>query len=58
MRNPNRINEILNTFKQIWEQYPDMRFGQLVVNLLGIDPFHMEDDVILKIFKESLNGDF
>ena len=58
MRNPNRINEILNTFKQIWEQCPDMRFGQLVVVLLGIDPFYMEDDVILKIFKESLNGDF
>ena len=51
MRDPNRIDEILNTVKIVWNQYPDMRFGQLVVNVLGIDPFYIEDDVILKAFQ-------
>lgn len=51
MRDPNRIDEILNTVKTVWNQYPDMRFGQLVVNVLGIDPFYVEDDVILQAFQ-------
>lgn len=51
MRDPKRIDEVLNTVKTVWEQYPDMRFGQLVVNVLGIDPFYIEDDVILKAFQ-------
>lgn len=51
MRDPKRIDEVLNTVKTVWEQYPDMRFGQLVVNILGIDPFYIEDDVILKAFQ-------
>lgn len=51
MRDPKRIDEILNTVKTVWEQYPDMRFGQLVVNVLGVDPFYIEDDVILKAFQ-------
>ena len=51
MRDPNRIDEILNTVKIIWNQYPDMRFGQLIVNVLGIDPFYVEDDVILRAFQ-------
>ncbi len=51
MRDPNRIDEILNTVKTVWNQYPDMRFGQLVVNVLGVDPFYVEDDVILKAFQ-------
>ncbi len=51
MRDPKRIDEVLNTVKTVWEQYPDMRFGQLVVNVLGVDPFYIEDDVILKAFQ-------
>ena len=51
MRDPKRIDEVLNTIKTVWEQYPDMRFGQLVVNVLGVDPFYIEDDVILKAFQ-------
>lgn len=51
MRDLKRIDEVLNTVKTVWEQYPDMRFGQLVVNVLGVDPFYIEDDVILKAFQ-------
>lgn len=32
----------------LWEKCPDMRFGQLVVNSLGIDPFYIEDNDALE----------
>lgn len=54
MRDPKRIDEILNTVKKVWEQYPDWRFGQLVVNVLGVDPFYIEDDIILKAFQMNV----
>jgi hypothetical protein len=33
MRDSNRIPVIMGKIEQIWKQYPDMRFGQLVFNL-------------------------
>jgi uncharacterized protein YihD (DUF1040 family) len=33
MRNPERIDRILNLIKEIWIQQPDTRFLQLVDNL-------------------------
>lgn len=54
MRDPKRIDEILNTVKIVWEQYPDWRFGQLVVNVLGVDPFYIEDEIILAAFQANI----
>ena len=56
MRDPKRIDEILNTVKIVWEQYPDWRFGQLVVNVLGVDPFYIEDEIILAAFQANIKG--
>ena len=30
LRNPERINEVIIEFHKLWQQYPDMRFGQLI----------------------------
>ena len=35
----------------LWQYCPEMRFGQLVVNALGSDPFYMEDSEALKRIK-------
>ena len=51
MRDKNRIPKILRVIGEVWNKYPDMRFGQLVVNCLGTDPFYVEDNVIEKKFK-------
>jgi hypothetical protein len=40
-RNPERV---LAAIKAKLEQYPDLRVGQLLVNVAGIDPFYTEDD--------------
>lgn len=32
MRNPHRIPVILNLLKEVWEQNPDLRLSQLILN--------------------------
>ena len=32
MRDPKRIDSILNQLRKVWEQVPDWRLGQLIVN--------------------------
>lgn len=52
MRNPNRIPEYLAEFERVWNLFPDWRFGQLVCNVLGDDPFYVEDDKSLEMLKK------
>lgn len=48
-RRPERIQEILSKIETIWKQYPDMRLGQLLLNVCGnCDFFSMEDEELLK----------
>ena len=58
MRDPNRIPIILAAIKALWEQYPDWRLGQLIVNVgERSDPFYVEDDDLLHrilTWKDSL----
>ena len=42
------LDELLET----WKKYPMLRFGQLVVNVLGTDPFYIEDIEARKKFRE------
>jgi len=47
MRNKNRIDPFLNKFKILWEQNPDLRFGQLVTILsceVNQDEFNAEEE--------------
>lgn len=48
-RKPERIREILTKIEIVWKQYPDMRLGQLLLNVCGnCDFFSMEDEELLK----------
>ena len=54
-RDPERIDAILAAIGEIWRAHPDMRLGQLLVNLL--DPewnklFNIEDDVLAQRLRE------
>lgn len=52
MRNPDRIPEILRVIGEVWARNPDLRLGQLMVNVAGkTDPFYLEDDVLLERLK-------
>ena len=53
MRNKERIPQVLKEIQNIWEQYPDLRLGQLILNVIN-DPaaYYIEDDVLIKTLKE------
>jgi hypothetical protein len=60
MRSVGRINPFMRELQILWEQNPDLRFGQLV-NIIdcklesATDPFYVEDnewrEAILKLIK-------
>ena len=60
MRDPGRIDEIIELVKQLWTSYPDWRFGQLICTVstkLGYeDPFFVEDDLFKKKIEELLES--
>ena len=57
MRDINRIDPLLAKLGALWKQHPDMRFGQLIINLLdnlGKEPWCIEDDVWTEIIETYL----
>jgi len=57
MRDPNRIDEVLEALREYWVAHPDMRLGQILVNLIrakfAADIFYVEDDTLLERLKEE-----
>jgi len=54
MRDPNRIEPIIQLIKEIWYTYPDLRLTQLIMNALKMnqDPYYVEDEKLHKALKE------
>ncbi len=54
MRNPKRIEDVLSRIRKIWHIYPDLRLGQLLINVIGLgrDPFYVEDDDLVKMIED------
>lgn len=52
MNTETEINITLDEIREVWMNHPYLRFGQLVVDVLGTDPFYMKDDVIRRKFRE------
>ena len=53
MRNKYRIDAILNELQGIWMEVPDMRLGQLLLNVVN-DPelYYIEDEELIAKLKE------
>jgi len=49
VRDPKRIRKILKEIGDIWETYPDLRLGQLLLNVIN-DPalYYIEDEDLVK----------
>ena len=57
MRDPKRIDIILQEISTIWHKYPDMRLGQLIGNVLeGPSLYYVEDDSLVKALKDMYEG--
>lgn len=58
MRDVNRIYDILVKFQDLWAQYPDQRFGQIISNYLVNDKediFYIEDDELSQRLTDQLS---
>lgn len=56
-RDARRIDTLLDLLGQVWDLYPDMRFGQLIINL-GLDDFYKEDDVAISELRDFLDKEY
>lgn len=56
MRDPNRIEPMLEALKEYWLQNPDLRLGQIISNMARLsgysDPFFIEDRPMMDALKE------
>lgn len=54
MRDPKRIDIILNRIKGIWNKYPDLRLGQLIANVISDDSvlYMLEDEELVKSLED------
>ena len=58
MRDPNRIDNVLAAVGDVWKQYPDLRLGQLLVNVYpSIILYYKEDEDLVEGVKEFYGSD-
>ena len=61
MRDPKRIDPILDAIRELWIQTPDLRLLQLLVNVIPRknpcpEVFYFEDDRLLACLRENLES--
>jgi len=60
MRDIDRIDRIIGKLRGLWKTYPDLRFGQMIYNILyqiamNPDKMHaLEDDAFEKLIDEEI----
>ena len=58
MRDPERIDKVLEEIGKIWHKYPDLRLGQLIGNVLeGPNLYYVEDNGLVNALKDMYNGE-
>ena len=54
MRDPKRIKPYLQMIENVWNKYPDLRFSQLVLNVLTQNfDYYKEDEETYQMFKNT-----
>lgn len=56
VRDPERINRIIEKLRAVWVRQPDSRLCQIIVNNFSADPYYVEDDVVEEELDKILNG--
>lgn len=60
MRDPTRIHRIISMLESYWEQNPDLRLCQIVLNTVNTaafssSPYYVEDDVFEEALRQQLS---
>ena len=57
MRDPNRIPKVTKALEDLWKNFPDWRFMQLICNIqkvYGSDMFYVEDEQLIEFINEMI----
>jgi hypothetical protein len=61
MRDPNRIKPFCTELAELWSNWPDLRFGQIMYNISKYvqfehekDIFYMEEEELMRVIREQL----
>lgn len=67
MRDPDRIGKMLDRIEELWDKYPDLRLGQLIMiivsqadrfkSVANPDIFNIEDDEMMTLMDKMLYKD-
>ena len=54
MRNPKRIKKCLRKIEEVWSKYPDLRLGQLLLNLVpnSNSLYYIEDENLIDLLEK------
>lgn len=52
MRDPNRIDPMIDFLRGYWKANPDLRLAQIIGNAFPGDAYYVEDDELLRRMKE------
>lgn len=59
MRDPQRIDNILERLKIVWKDNPDLRLGQLLLAVVKMDRlFYIEDEKLILLLEDYFMGDW
>jgi hypothetical protein len=50
MRDPHRIEPFIKELEKLWKKHPDMRFGQLVINIMQMDSRYSQEKLDTLLF--------
>lgn len=53
MRDPQRIDRLLEQLRFIWKKYPDMRLGQMLINCVSPSKIYYIEDEDLSVLLEK-----
>ena len=63
MRDINRIKPFCDELAELWSNWPDLRFGQIMYNISKYvqfehkkDMFYMEDEELLAVLRDQLKS--
>ena len=57
MRDPNRIDEVLQQLAVLWKETPDLRLGQLILNVMqDIQLYYIEDADLISTLEHHYRG--
>ena len=61
MRDINRIDAFCDRLKEVWKANPDLRFFQLINNIMSyyddLDMYYVEDDKVIDIIEKKNDGE-